>query len=122
MNKYVTTQDNVEQFLQQIRTKIDVFDIVFTPRSKNDQGPLDVEITALERKNTILSLTCKNYMSGPNKDTNDTRRPDYYEFGVIIKGKEVYIKLSHGFENKPVICMSFHIAEYKITYPFKELR
>jgi hypothetical protein len=63
-------------------------------------------------------LTHENYSSGPNKDTYDASKPDYFEFGLIIKGKEVYIKLSPGLENKPVDCMSFHVAEYKMNYPF----
>jgi hypothetical protein len=44
--------------------------------------------------------------------------PDFYEFGLSINDKEVYIKLSTGGENKRVDCMSFHIAEYKMNYPF----
>lgn len=41
-------------------------------------------------------------------------------FGIDIKGKEVYIKLSKGLPNGPVICHSFHVAERKMKYPFKK--
>lgn len=45
--------------------------------------------------------------------------PDYWEFGKKVNDKEVYIKINMGNTNNPVICMSFHIAEHKISYPFK---
>lgn len=41
-------------------------------------------------------------------------------FGVEIKKKEVYIKISKGMENGMVICHSFHAAERKMKYPFKK--
>lgn len=40
-------------------------------------------------------------------------------FGKDIKGQEVYIKISLGQENTNTICVSFHIAEYKMNYKFK---
>jgi hypothetical protein len=43
-----------------------------------------------------MNLKAEDYYSGPNKDTYDTTKPDYYEFGIQIKGKEVYIKISPG--------------------------
>lgn len=66
-----------------------------------------------------MDLTTVNYFSGPNKDTYDPEKPDYYEFGIKIKKKEVYIKISLGLANKRVDCMSFHIAEHQIVYPLK---
>jgi len=40
-------------------------------------------------------------------------------FGKTVKNKEIYIKISLGKENTNAICISFHIAEYDLTYPFK---
>ena len=36
-----------------------------------------------------------------------------------VKGHEVYIKITLGYENCQTICISFHIAEHSLTYPFK---
>jgi hypothetical protein len=40
-------------------------------------------------------------------------------FGKEVRGKEIYIKMSMGNENNPAICISFHIAEFSINYPYK---
>jgi hypothetical protein len=66
-----------------------------------------------------MNLKVEDYYSGPNKDAHDPGRPDYYEFGIQVKGKEVYIKLSPGMPGKRADCMSFHIAEFPISYPLK---
>ena len=44
---------------------------------------------------------------------------DMWVFGKDVKGQEVYIKISLGQENRQTICISFHISEYKMKYPFK---
>ena len=41
-------------------------------------------------------------------------------FGKLIKNHEIYIKISLGIEGSSVICISFHLAEYKMTYPLKK--
>ena len=40
-------------------------------------------------------------------------------FGKSVKNTEVYIKISLGRTDHPVICISFHPAEHNLTYPFK---
>ena len=40
-------------------------------------------------------------------------------FGKEVKNREVYIKISMGKANEETICISFHIAEHQIMYPFK---
>ena len=35
------------------------------------------------------------------------------------KEREVYIKITLGYENGQTICISFHIAEHPLNYPFK---
>jgi len=44
---------------------------------------------------------------------------DMWVFGKDVKGQEVYIKISLGQKNSQTICISFHISEYKMKYPFK---
>lgn len=110
----------VQLFLDGLHAKIGVFGVAFENRDKNIQALLDLEITGSERIEYIKKLKVENYFAGPKKDTNDPSRPDYWEFGMMIKGKEVYIKINMGHASKRVICISFHIAEREIHYCFKK--
>lgn len=78
----------------------------------------ELEITQSDCKKYISKLKVENYFRGPVRDTEYGN--EYWEFGINIKNKEVYIKINYGNLNKPVICISFHIAEHKIKYRFKE--
>lgn len=115
----MATKQEVEQFLAQVKEKIKIFDVVFRPRNKNLDDLAELDITPIKRKEYLMNLKAENYYTGPHKDTYDTTRPDYHEFGIQIKGKEVYIKISPGRFNKAVDCMSFHLAERPMTYPLK---
>jgi hypothetical protein len=112
------TKDDVEKFLEEFKTKLKVFRIIYEHREKNKQALLDLEITPIQRTHFIEKLKAENYYAGPKTDTNDFGSSDYWEFGTVIKKQEVYIKIKMGKVNNPVICISFHVAEFKITYPF----
>lgn len=114
------TKDQVEAFLKEMRGKIRFFDVAFRPRDKNLETLAELDIIPADRIDFLHKLTYENYKSGPNKDTYDTRKPNYYEFGIEVNGFEVYVKVSLGLPNKRVDCMSFHKAENPITYPLKE--
>ena len=116
----MTKKEEVESFLQKLRDKLLIFDIVFRPRSKNIEALAELDILPIDRIKFIKQLSSNNYYTGPNNDTYDNSKPDYYEFGITIQGFEVYVKLSLGLLNKQVDCMSFHIAEKPITYPLKK--
>ena len=40
-------------------------------------------------------------------------------FGKDVKGREVYIKIMISQFGGQTICISFHLAEHKLNYPFK---
>ena len=44
---------------------------------------------------------------------------EMWVFGKDVKEREVYIKITLGYENGQTICISFHIAEHPLVYPFK---
>ena len=113
------SKSKIESFLTEFRTKMDVFDVIFENREKNIQALLDLEITSVRRKQYLRSLLVEDYISGPNADTNDKSRFPYWEFGKSIKNKDVYIKISLNKENKSVICISFHLAEFPLKYRYK---
>ena len=109
----------IDQFLTELKEKIRLIGIVFRPRDKNLEALADLDISAFKRLECLLNLKAEDYYAGPTKDTYNSVLPDYYEFGIQIKGNEVYIKISRGLENKPVDCMSFHAAEFPMSYPLK---
>jgi hypothetical protein len=114
------TKEDVERFLNDLHGKMIGFEIRYRPRAKNLQSLADLDITPNERKQIIAGLIYKDCFSGPNGDTYMIPpMPDYYEFGKEVKGHTVYIKINIGRPNKPIDCMSFHIAERPIVYPLK---
>jgi hypothetical protein len=115
----MATLQDVELFLVQLKEKMKIFDVAFRPRSKNLDDLAALDITPVKRLAYLMNLKAEDYYSGPKKDTYDSTKPDYYEFGIQINGKEVYIKISPGLPNKMVDCMSFHIADFPMNYPLK---
>ena len=120
----IASIEEVELFLKNVREKMEFHPtgIVFRPRDKNLDTLAALDIIPGHRNEVIRKLTAQNYMGGPKNDTEAPAKPNYYEFGVMIKNREVYIKLSTGLYGKPVDCMSFHIAERKIQYPLKDIK
>ncbi len=112
-----TGKNDVEVFLNDFKQKMEVFDVVFLNRKKNLQALLDLEIVRVKRREVLKELKVNDYFSGPIAD--EFGESSLWEFGKTIKGKSVYIKITMGNKNKPVICISFHLAEYEIKYPFK---
>jgi len=112
------SESDVEAFLNTFRAKLDIFDVIFLNRDKNLQALIDLEITRVSRKDILRGLKVDDYYRGPTKDVG--HGPDLWEFGSVFNKKEVYIKITIGVMNKPVICISFHLAERAIDYPFKK--
>lgn len=112
-----TLESEVESFLNGFKAKLEVFGVSFLERDKNLQALFDLEITALRRLEILRTLEVKDFYRGPNKDRENG--PDLWEFGKTVNRKEVYIKIHMGYQNKSVICVSFHPAERTIVYPFK---
>lgn len=87
-------------------------------RGKNLQTLADLEITAVYRRKVILNIEPEDYSEGPIVDTLN-KVGEMWVFGKDVKGREVYIKITLGHPNNSTICISFHIAEHPMTYPFK---
>lgn len=98
---------------------MNIWNVIFRDdRGKNAQTLADLEIRAVDRENTLKALVVKDYSEGPLKDTLH-KGPDMWVFGKVVKGQEVYIKVTMGTPSNPVLCISFHIAEHKMIYPLK---
>ena len=118
--KYLmATKEQVEAFLKRLKEKIKVFDIIFRDdRGKNLQTLATLEINTIVRKQVIMNIEPEDYVEGPIVDTLN-KVGEMWVFGKNVKGQEVYIKITLGLPNSSTICISFHIAEHKMNYPFK---
>ena len=112
------TENDVEKYLNDLKQKIKIYDIVIYDRIKNRQTLAELELVRSNCSEYINDLTCENYFRGPTADREN--EGEYWEFGTMIKGNEIYIKINYGKTNKPVILISFHFAEFEIKYPFKK--
>lgn len=117
----MTTQQQVKVFLSEFKVKMSVYNVVFRDDrtlKKNTAALLALDLLPIERKEILSKLEVEDYYQGPTDDKLYQMSP-MWVFGKMIKGKEVYIKITIGQENLPVICISFHTSEFKMTYPFK---
>ncbi|WP_352422962.1 toxin [Proteiniphilum sp.] len=97
-----------------------IWDVMFRDeRGKNFETLSELEIRPIDRKKVLEDLDVADYSEGPFEDTL-YKGADMWVFGKTIKNREVYIKISLGEARSNVICISFHLAEYKMTYPFKK--
>ena len=109
--------DDVESFLDEFKTKMKIWSILYRDdRGKNAQTLLDLDITPQYRTEIIANLMSKDYVEGPIPDTL-YKSSDLWVFGKTIKKQEIYIKITMGIFNKPVICISFHKAYKSLSYP-----
>jgi hypothetical protein len=118
----MTTKEDVERFLNQFHEKLKIYNIFFRDdREKNTQTLTELEITSNDRIEIIKTIKVEDYSSGPIVDTLN-KMGDLWVFGKDVKGNEVYIKISLGYPNSRTICISFHKAEHKMSYPFKNIQ
>lgn len=111
-------EEEVSLFLAEFQSLKGKHGILFYNRAKNIEALLDLEVSARMREKAIDKLSVKDYYKGPRPD-GVNEGAEFWEFGKVVKGQEVYIKLSLGVGDGPVWCLSFHRAERKIKYPFR---
>lgn len=112
------TKQEIEKFLEEIRIKeaTGVSAILFlNEREKNAQALLDLEIPPDKRREIILKLKAEDFYRV--EEGMYLEKYEMITFGKMVKNAEVYIKISVTERN--TICISFHKAEFSITYPFK---
>ena len=111
--------DEVKAFLEQFNVKAQVFGIRFRDdRGKNRETLLLLEITPLQREVIVKNLLVQDYVEGPVIDELN-KSGEMWVFGKDVKNREVYIKITLGYEKCQTICISFHLAEHPLKYPFK---
>ena len=113
------TVDDVRSFLEQFHAKMKIFGIIYRDdRGKNQKALEELEIVPSFRKVIIENLKVEDYVEGPIIDTLNLLG-EMWVFGKDVKGREVYIKIMISNVGGQTICISFHLAESKLTYPLK---
>jgi len=115
----MATQREVETFLAEFHAKMKIWNVLYRDdRGKNTQALADLELRPVDRTNILVNLKPLDYCEGPVRE-NLHGGSDMWVFGKDVKDQEVYIKITMGYPGTSVICISFHIAEYALTYPLK---
>jgi hypothetical protein len=115
----MANETDVASFLDIFRVKLQIWGLYYmSDRDKNFQTMLDLEFTSLLRRKIIDSIVLEDYCEGPKKDKL-FKGSDMWVFGKSYREHEIYIKVTLGTENNKVVCISFHIAEHPLSYPFK---
>lgn len=79
---------------------------------------LDLDYEASDIVERLNELTIREY-SETLVDKDDINPPLLFVFGKDINGKQIYIKLKiKGSQTRHVLCVSFHYAEEKMTFPY----
>jgi hypothetical protein len=114
----LTSQDEIEQFLKNFKLKLSVFDVAYVGRAKNTQTLLDLEMVPSMRTGILKKLETVDYCEGPLEETFHGAG-NMWVFGKKMNGVEFYIKIAMGIPNQKTICISFHVAEQPLQYPYK---
>lgn len=116
-----TSSDEVAGFLKEFkRVALDRGKFYLVRRAERNKDIITLGLTRQNCIDEIVDLSVADYCKGPEAD-ND-RAGEVWVFGKSIAGREVYIKLKVadvGCE-KIAKCISFHVAEYPMCYPFKK--
>jgi len=112
-------EQEVERFLKEFKEKLKIWGVIFRDsREKNAQLLSDLELRPIDRNKILESLKSIDYSEGPLEEKL-YGGSDMWVFGKALKLQEVYIKITMGFSGQSVICISFHISEHQMNYPFK---
>lgn len=115
----MTTKQEVENFLKEFKEKMKIWDVLFrSDRDSNIQALADLDIRPIDRKKILEKLKATEYSEGPIAETL-YGGSSMWVFCKNINKQEVYIKITMGPANQQVICISFHIAKFKMDVPFK---
>jgi len=112
-----TTQ--IAFFLDTFKVKLGIWGVLFrSDRQKNTQTLSDLEISVNDVKEILTDLALEDYSEGPLPETY-YGGSEMWVFGKVIKSYEIYIKITLGLPSNATICISFHVAEFPMTYPLR---
>lgn len=114
------TSTEVTSFLLSVKYVVQDKNCVIVGRPKNIATVSSLGIDKTDVFDEIMGLSVEDYYRGPSKDSEFGG--DVWEFGKQIMGKEVYIKIKLGGDQRGqwVTVISFHFAKSPLTYPLRE--
>ncbi len=114
--------NEVNEYLLRIKLAVTSGNYRFVNRKKNLDSMALVGLLPKHVKECILDLTYLNYFNGPEEERDvGFAAGEYMFFGCEISGNEFFIKLKleGGGGDETCVCISFHVAESKIFYPYR---
>lgn len=103
------TYDEIQSFLDEMRSLMDQGRITTINRSKNMQTLMDLGITWKDAKQEIYELEQSDYVSGPAEDDQRPGTGPVWLFYKELLGHTIYIKLKLESTAEPgVKVFSFH--------------
>jgi hypothetical protein len=90
----------------------------FVKRDENINCLAELEFNYEDVRDVILGLTVTDYCDGPVQDKD--MPGDFWVFGKVLAGKEIYIKLKLATFGplRIVRIVSFHFAREALSYPY----
>ncbi len=118
-SSYCAPEKLAEAYIQHIRANITTVGLRFKNRDKNLETLKRFNITTVVVSETVMGLGVANYSHCREAEQGSSESA--WVFGVEQFGEEVYVKLktkrlSTGEEF--TICVSYHVAEYPLAYPY----
>ena len=115
----------LRSILQSERFNIDRDFTIIKSKKKNGKEQfstpytlVDLDYDVYDVVECLKELTIKEY-SETLVDIDDMNPPLLFVFGKDINGKQIYIKLKiKGSQTGHVLCVSFHYAEEKLSFPY----
>jgi hypothetical protein len=115
-----TTLADVRNFLRSFKRAVVDGQFWVVNRSKNNATLSQLGLRRRDQEDIILDLTPADYYKGPEPDRD--KPGDLWFFGPDFNGRRLYIKLKLV-KDGPIIkakCLSFHLAEHTLTFPFAD--
>ena len=112
--------DEIRQFLLEFKNIVTSGSgVELVPRRNIRPTLIELGLTKNNIEEILLSLSVTDYCKGPEADRD--RIGELWFFGKVIQDKEIYIKLKIADVGgiKIAKCISFHIAEYPMSFPYK---
>jgi len=114
-----TDFEEIKSFLRSCKEHIESDRFEFVERRKCLQTLTELELTIEDVELVILGLQPVNYVKGPEDDLDGSQVGDVYVFGADQNSVELYIKLKCD-TTRGCVCISFHRAQWPLTYPYRE--
>lgn len=119
-DEYILPKGAIQIFLDELKILLKDSKVVFNLYLREDKPEAyttkhclqELQYDKSDIINELLTLKVTNYV-GTCDDKRNKKSNKFYIFSKYINNKEIYIKLKiESYDDKIVLCMSFHFAEF----------